>query len=110
MLWLWPLQWGHDQLIVEGGQPSPYPTAASRASMGPRSVDRGRRLPGQRLSIAITLQWGHDQLIVEGEIEMTTETETLAASMGPRSVDRGRLVVAKYPVRRQCRFNGATIS
>ena len=39
------LQWGHDQLIVEG-----------------------RRLePGQRRCLG-GLQWGHDQLIVEGGV------------------------------------------
>ena len=60
------LQWGHDQLIVEGrSSPCRHP-------------------------LVNLLQWGHDQLIVEWRWPRTEEASGLA-SMGPRSVDRGRL-------------------
>ena len=39
-----PLQWGHDQLIVEGSPAVRVSLPTKLASMGPRSVDRGRRL------------------------------------------------------------------
>ena len=65
------LQWGHDQLIVEGGRPPGWWCGDRRASMGPRSVDRGRRyVPVVRL-LDVKLQWGHDQLIVEGGARST---------------------------------------
>ena len=61
------LQWGHDQLIVEGSRPMSLKSMHSSASMGPRSVDRGRPSSRKRFKREqLWLQWGHDQLIVEG--------------------------------------------
>ena len=60
------LQWGHDQLIVEGDVCLIASFGFLDASMGPRSVDRGRRGPRGHVALEAKLQWGHDQLIVEG--------------------------------------------
>src|SRR6266481_2017838 len=61
----WSLQWGRDQLIAEIIQSIQRPAAVERASMGPRSADRGNRRNGDAASVGSR------------------------ASMGPRSADRG---------------------
>ncbi len=70
------------------------------ASMGPRSIDRGKDLrAGQALGLEL-LQWGRDQLIAESRMASRSyQVNHLVASMGPRSIDRGKSpVVWRAPV------------
>ncbi len=45
------LQWGRDQMIAEMRYDSPAFSAIVRASMGPRSNDRGNELSGRRMEL-----------------------------------------------------------
>ena len=60
------LQWGRDQLIAETCKPPFDPNEARKASMGPRSIDRGNLGIGSTGTLGpFGLQWGRDQLIAE---------------------------------------------
>ena len=85
------LQWGHDQLIVEGSQTSFIGLGLNRLQWGhDQLIVEGRKRRPKACGIFTPLQWGHDQLIVEGCSRINWLAEQGLASMGPRSVDRGR--------------------
>src|SRR5579883_594079 len=79
------LQWGRDQMIAEISSRDRFHLAVERASMGPRSNDRGNSSPPR--------DWRPDY----------------RASMGPRSNDRGNAHLLPLAPRRLRRFNGAAI-
>ncbi len=86
------------------------PGSTDRASMGPRSVDRGKsQMNVLPIRDAQQLQWGRDLLIAERMLTTTTPTRTRAASMGPRSVDRGKAAGSSWLRRSKAGFNGAAI-
>ena len=154
------LQWGRDRSIAESGVRSPvcvaqslsFNGAADRsiaerliavrrgnrhrvpASMGPRSIDRGKLAIPSEARAATPLQWGRDRSIAERramgrkaqaerlrfngaaidrsrKVAATAATDYGAnrASMGPRSIDRGKRI-GRVPSRLTgaC-FNGAAI-
>ena len=61
------------------------------ASMGPRSIDRGVTAKSSRGRRESLLQWGRDQLIAEvcDKDQQEQPSRNRNASMGPRSIDRG---------------------
>ncbi len=84
------LQWGRDRLIAEMTTCTNYRLARGRASMGPRSTDRGNTYPLAAWTSRLPrLQWGRDRLIAEISPAESTSRITWDASMGPRSTDRG---------------------
>ena len=82
-----PLQWGHDEGVVEG------------QVVLPSARDRVR-----------SLQWGHDEGVVEGDsIRDSVISRRLIASMGPRRRCRGRRLRMAYETPLGSHgFNGAT--
>ncbi len=80
------LQWGHAQPNVETARRDARPDAAIRASMGPRSAERGN-----------------------GWLTENEDGGTIA-SMGPRSAERGNGWTLKSAPPSSNRFNGATLS
>ena len=105
------LQWGRDRAIAEfrrRGRPVHRPL---RASMGPRSRDRGIVTSSEGLAQTVMLQWGRDRAIAELRRGLPTRRDrvlqwgrdraiaelksasvliaVVPASMGPRSRDRG---------------------
>ena len=79
-----PLQWGHDEGVVEG------------EFSGPTAAD------------VEELQWGHDKGVVEGGAGTAAERAARTASMGPRQRCRGRLECLAEAVSIDGSFNGAT--
>ena len=78
-----PLQWGHDEGVVEGASPS--------------TSQRSRQL----------LQWGHDEGVVEGLT--STELASPAASFNGATTKVSWKALAAAASRRGCScFNGAT--
>src|SRR5947199_9162182 len=59
------------------------------ASMGPRSVDRGKDIVYAQQRAQNKLQWGLD-LLIEERRRLILWPRGQFASMGPRSVDRGK--------------------
>ena len=93
------LQWGHDQLIVEGQGSPNLALVVYKLQWGhDQLIVEGHRAGGQYQPDA-RLQWGHDQLIVEGASSGESTGEHGVASMGPRSVDRGRQVAVQHDFR-----------
>ena len=65
------LQWGRDLWIAERKRGTPGKTFLGIASMGPRSLDRGKiNRPGHAI-VEVLLQWGRDLWIAERE-ELST--------------------------------------
>src|ERR1035437_1862451 len=71
--------------LAECANPGPY----VGASMGPRSIDRGTMGFAILIEVTNKLQWGRDQLIAELSLPRCVLDFILRASMGPRSIDRG---------------------
>src|SRR5579875_1564647 len=128
------LQWGRDLVIAEirGGsdqgetrlRASMGPRSGDRgnisssyrhigdspASMGPRSGDRGNSYGHPQILSDFRLQWGRDLVIAEMWNTPLPAPLHIRASMGPRSGDRGN--VAKscgHTGVAACGFNGAAI-
>ena len=62
---------------------------AIRASMGPRSNERGNYPNPNPNSKLKSLQWGHVQMNVEMGMHNRIQAPPSPASMGPRSNERG---------------------
>ncbi len=81
----------------------------SRASMGPRSLDRGEGGSGRRMGPIFSASMGPRSLD-RGEVPLNLIHDARPiASMGPRSLDRGEAAtVGLEPTTRRC-FNGAAV-
>ena len=85
-----PLQWGRVLLNAESGlMPASY-CHRYRASMGPRSVERGKRHRRGGCVRRDELQWGRVLLNAERSSRHRPCQCRDWASMGPRSVERGK--------------------
>ena len=82
-----------------------------RASMGPRSRDRGIARCRQRASRKPTkLQWGRGHVTAESINSRPTTAALGSASMGPRSRDRGISFTILTNGTFNVRFNGAAVT
>ena len=111
------LQWGRDLSIAERDYLELRKKKVQKASMGPRSFDRGKNLEvGMGRNVRTGLQWGRDLSIAERQYwcrkalrqsirfngaaifrsrkedghMAQSQFRSRAASMGPRSFDRGK--------------------
>src|SRR5579875_833469 len=105
------LQWGRDLVIAEihllaESLHKAYP----RASMGPRSGDRGNPNTSANAPANRPASMGPrsgDRGNAAAQLQHQAQTDN--ASMGPRSGDRGNMTsIFRFSVRAQC-FNGAAI-
>src|SRR5579885_2000940 len=83
------LQWGRDLVIAEIRGGSDQGETRLRASMGPRSGDRGNSYGHPQILSDFRLQWGRDLVIAEMWNTPLPAPLHIRASMGPRSGDRG---------------------
>jgi hypothetical protein len=62
-------------LIAERHQQADGDSCKVTASMGPRSIDRGKPAKIWTMFLTVWLQWGRDQLIAESVVLYTKEVE-----------------------------------
>ena len=88
-----PLQWGHDEGVVEGVTPILEPERLLARFNGATTMVSWKApitVPVEREQTD-TLQWGHDEGVVEGHVGTSDHfTDMAVASMGPRRWCRGR--------------------
>jgi len=105
----WPLQWGRGLSTAEichCGFPMPPPV---RASMGPRSFNRGNAKRETKEYKAMRASMGPRSFNRGNAIGQTRAYRLGRASMGPRSFNRGNAMAVVYRRTWQKGFNGAAV-
>ncbi len=93
-----------------GCQSGAVSSKRSRASMEPRSIERGERCVCKFCQSGYALQWSHVQSNVERVPGPLSRPLLEVASMEPRSIERGEGLSCLIYFRRLRRFNGATFN
>jgi hypothetical protein len=104
------LQWGRAQSSAEMRGDLRLLIAGSRASMGPRSIERGNLEPSFMPRWDRRLQWGRAQSSAEINKSGWRDPQHKSASMGPRSIERGNDANPAVDRVGVCRFNGAALN
>ena len=103
------LQWGRALVSAEGGTIAPRGRKPERASMGPRSGERGRNLIPWVLAFVVLASMG-PRSGERGRIKVPAQVlRGSIASMGPRSGERGRSASRRAARPAAPRFNGAAL-
>ena len=104
------LQWGRGRSTAEMSASMAVLPGIEYASMGPRSIDRGKSQTGLRRSAPTQ---SFNGAAVDRPRKVAARTVSLAlrcgASMGPRSIDRGKCLSAAVNAGALSGFNGAAV-